>query len=297
MTKTIDTLVEDIYKLVQEGTTELTDEVFESFGKSVAQIMKRRLTEAQEEKPTFTLRMSNIGSPCARKLYLEKNNPEEKEPLNAPTLLKFMYGDIIEEMLLFLASASGHRVEGMQDEQSIAGIKGHRDCVIDGVLMDVKSASSFSFQKFANHKLDEDDPFGYVVQGNSYLYAGQDDPIIEDKDNFGFLVMDKTLGHICVDMHKKKDWDLDALYEKRKEIVNGSDIPHRAFDAIPDGKSGNLKLGTFCSYCDVKDACWPELRTFLSSRGPVFLTHVEKEPRMAEVVDGEVVNKYIKAED
>ena len=297
MTKTIDTLVEDIYQIVQEGTTELTDEDYESFGRNVAKIMKRRLTEAQEERPTFTLRMSNMGSPCVRKLYLEKNNPGEKEPLNSPTLIKFMYGDIIEEMLLFLASASGHRVEGMQDEQSIAGIKGHRDCVIDGVLMDVKSASSFSFKKFQDHKLDEDDPFGYVVQGNSYLYAGQDDPLIEDKDNFGFLVMDKTLGHICVDVHKKKNWDLDALYEKRKEIVNGEELPDRAFEDIPDGKSGNRKLGTFCSYCDVKESCWPELRTFLSSRGPLFLTHVEREPRMAEVVDGEVVNRYIKAED
>lgn len=282
--KDISTLVTDIFGLIQNGTDKLTDEDYDNFGKNVAALLKRRLTEPSEEKPTFTLRMSNIGSPCVRKLYLEKNEHAEKEPLNGPTLLKFMYGDVIEEMLLFLAKASGHTVEGQQDEQSIAGIKGHRDCVIDGMLVDVKSASTFSFQKFEEGKLDQDDPFGYVVQGNSYLYAGQDDPLITNKDQFAFLVMDKTLGNVCLDIHQKKDWDLEKAYKQRIEILDGDALPERIEgSSVPEGKSGNMKLSTYCSYCDVKNVCYPELRTFLSSRGPLYLTEVKREPKMYEV--------------
>jgi hypothetical protein len=45
-----------------------------------------------------------------------------------------------------------------------------------------------------------------------------------------------------------------------------------------EGQSGNRKLSTNCSYCDYKKECWPGLRTFIYSKGPVYLTKVEREP-------------------
>jgi hypothetical protein len=41
---------------------------------------------------------------------------------------------------------------------------GHQDAIIDGVLVDCKSASGVGFDKFKYNKLAEDDPFGYVAQ-------------------------------------------------------------------------------------------------------------------------------------
>jgi hypothetical protein len=55
--------------------------------------------------------------------------------------------------------------------------------------------------------------------------------------------------------------------------------PARTFEPIPEGKSGNMKLGLNCSYCGYKTHCHPGLRTFAYARGPVFLTDVIREPK------------------
>ena len=42
------------------------------------------------------------------------------------------------------------------------------DSKIDGEVVDVKTASSYSFKKFEQGTLNEDDPFGYVTQLTGY---------------------------------------------------------------------------------------------------------------------------------
>lgn len=226
--------------------------------------------------------MSNVGTPCERKLWYSVNQPEKGEELPPSAKLKFLYGDCIELLLLFLAEASGHEVEGTQDEQEIEGIKGHRDAVIDGTIIDVKSASTFSFKKFEEGTLAQNDSFGYIDQLQSYLYAGQTDDKVTDKDRAGFLVADKTLGHICLDLHERKNIPYDKIYNHKKSVVNSDRLPDRGFDSEADGASGNRKLGINCSYCDFKAECWPSLRTFIYSNGPRFLTEVAREPNVPE---------------
>jgi hypothetical protein len=287
--KTIDTLVEDIQALLVNGVPEISGDLKDRFSAAILAAATKG-TVGREERE-FTLRMSNIGKACARQLWLQKNQPQDLEKLTADTLLKFKFGDLTEELILLLAEIAGHRVEGRQDEVQISGIKGHWDAIIDGVLVDVKSASTYSFQKFKDGLTKETDAFGYLVQLGSYLHAGQDHPLVLDKTRAAFLAFDKSAGHMCLDFHARQDLDWEAAYERRIEIVNGPDLPDRAFEDEPDGykkdgklvANGNRKLGINCSYCDAKFACWPELRTFLSSRGPVFLTVVKKEPKMYEL--------------
>lgn len=227
--------------------------------------------------------MSNVGKPCERQLYYSINNSEDGEELPPQAHIKFAYGTLVELLLLFLVEASGHTVEGTQDEQEIEGIKGHRDAVIDGTIVDVKSASTFSFKKFEDGSLSENDSFGYIDQLQSYLYAGQSDDKVTDKDRGAFLVLDKTLGHICLDIHKRKDLPYDRIFQHKKDLVNSDKVPPRGFDPIPDGASGNEKLGTNCQYCDFKKKCHPGLRTFLYSGSPRFLTTVKKLPNVPEI--------------
>src|SRR6266849_6159935 len=42
-----------------------------------------------------------------------------------------------------MAKAAGHEVLGEQDELTLDGVVGHRDCVIDGCIVDVKTTSRF----------------------------------------------------------------------------------------------------------------------------------------------------------
>lgn len=278
--KTIDTLVDDIYKVIESnGGWDAT--VTKFFTERVGDTIKRRLEDEQEDSRP-TLRMSNLGSPCLRKLWYQINLPTESEPLKPNERLKFLYGDILEDLLISLAVAAGHKVTGTQTTMDIDGIKGHRDCVIDGVTVDVKSASSYSFKKFKEHKLREDDPFGYIEQLSSYVFAAQDDPEVTDKKNGAFLVIDKQFGHIVLD---KYDFTKELFLKRTKvkevkEAVAQPSPPARAFTDEPMGKSGNMKLGTQCSYCNFKETCWPGLRTFVYSTGPVFLTKVVREPNV-----------------
>lgn len=268
--------------MLLNGSQSVTDEMLDRYATSFREMLKSRLQGPREARKG-TLRMSNVGRPCERQLYYEVNHKEEAEPLRPEAHLKFLYGDCIELLMLFLCEAAGHTVEGTQDEQEIEGIKGHRDAVIDGTVVDVKSASTYSFRKFSEGKLEEDDPFGYVDQLQSYLYSGQDDPKVTDKTRGAFLVVDKTLGHICLDFHETQDIDYSRIYRYKKSMVNSDRTPERGYDPVPDGKSGNEKLGVSCSYCSFSKKCWPQGRTFLYSSGPTTLVTVKREPNVPEL--------------
>ena len=137
--KKIDTLVRDIYKTV-EGKGSWDDVVSSTFGSNLSSVASQRFSSPQE--PRGYLSLSSVGTPCKRKLWYKVNKPKEGESLRPNTLLKFFYGDMIEELVLSLAKASGHEVVGEQSKLNVFGVKGHRDAVIDGMTVDVKSSSS-----------------------------------------------------------------------------------------------------------------------------------------------------------
>lgn len=275
----IKTLVSDIYKLVDQGG-EVSDELVSSFGHGLAEIVRDRL----KERPAETyLRPSNIGEACDRKLWLLINRPEVVEPLDPETKLKFLIGDLHEAILMFLAEASGHEVRGRQDTVGIAGVSGSRDGVIDGVLVDAKSASSRSFTKFVDGLKPDTDAFGYIKQLNFYLHASDDDDIVTDKERAAFLASDKQLGKITLDIHQRGNIDFGKLIAEKRDMLASDRLPRRGYSPVPSGKSGNEKLGVACSYCPVKSACWPGLRTFIYSYGPEYLVTVVNEPRVFEV--------------
>ena len=297
MTKTIDTLVEDIYALFKHqhnvgnhsdfGEREYS--IATAFGKRLADTVYRRIYASRSQP---TLRLSNIGTQCSRKLWYSIKTPEDAEELSPATRIKFLFGDILEELLLFLAEEAGHVVEGRQDELDVNGVIGHRDAIIDGRLVDVKSASTYSFRKFATNGLRGDDPFGYLDQLNGYLRASLDDPKLKEKDVISFLVIDKTLGKICLDTYPANDVDYSKKIDNLRDMLSKDTPPERSFEDKPEGKSGNRTLDVHCSYCDFKHKCWPELRTFIYSDGPKFLTKVEREPKVPEVKDGVVIEKF-----
>lgn len=266
---------------LKEGGHRPSPEALDKLGKDIATVIASRMAPAPRKA---TLRLSNLGTPCERKLWYDINTPELGESLDAPAKIKFLFGDILELLLLFWAREAGHKVEGEQDELVVNGVVGHRDCVIDGRIVDCKSASSYSFKKFAENGLRNSDPFGYLVQLRSYFTASLDDARVTDHKRGSFLVIDKTLGKITLDTYKL-DPITEKYVEKKREMVNAKKIPPRGYEDEPDGKSGNRKLGMNCSYCSKKSVCWPGLRTYAYSFGPVFLTHVAREPKVPMIVE------------
>ena len=274
MPKTIDTIVEDIYSMFDGNHFPHDPQEFVKFGKNVEELFHDRFNTVRG-KPT--LRMSNIGRPD-RQLWYDINGKGEKEKLLPATLIKFAYGDMIEQMILLYAKMAGHSVEQEQAEVEVDGIKGHIDAVIDGVLVDVKSASSFSFQKFESGALflPGNDPFGYVAQLCGYMEA-------TGCVRGGFLAVDKTLGKLCfceVPSDVVRGYKVRDRIKNIKEVIASDVIPPRCYPDVPDGKSGNMKLSTGCNYCPHKFNCWEGLKTYYYSTGPRYLTKVLREPKV-----------------
>lgn len=286
MSKSVYTLVGDIYKVVStkqvDPTVDLGVEI-ERFGENVKQLMLNLFTE--ERGKGRTLRMSNIGRKD-RYLWNVVNNPDVTEELQGHTHVKFMYGHLIEELLLFLVRVSGHEVTDEQKKCNVAGISGAMDCRIDGVVTDVKSVSSFGYKKFRDGSLALDDPFGYIGQIKGYARS-------EGEEEYGWLAMDKQNGHLTYLKYDERDksapinplisYDIEEHINHIKTVVKSEDPPEHCYDPIPDGKSGNMKLATGCSYCAYKQVCWPNLRAFAYSSGPRYLTEVHNEPKVSEI--------------
>lgn len=279
--KTLDTLIPDIYRLFTHEH-KFDKKNVSAFGKRLSEIIESRI---DQERRAPVLRMSNLGTPCLRKLWYQVNMAEAAEPIDGPALLKFLYGHILEELVLFLSKEAGHDVTGEQTELSINGVLGHRDAIIDGVLVDVKSASSYSFEKFANGTLAEDDAFGYLDQINAYLYASQKDEKVNEKGKAAFIAVDKTLGKIAILPVESNEVDYDKRITQIRQVLSDTKPPKRHYEDIPDGASGNRKLGVSCSYCEFKKTCWPGLRTFKYSKSHTYLTTVGKLPKVEEVTE------------
>jgi hypothetical protein len=281
--KTINTLVKDIYDVI-DGKGGWDETVADYFSKSISDVLSSRLN-AEDQQERATLRLSNLGTPCQRKLWYTVNRGTESEALSPKTRFKFLYGDVLESLVLALVRAAGHHVTGEQEKLNVHGIVGHRDAVIDGITVDVKSASGRSFEKFASGQLREDDPFGYVSQLSSYVYGGRYSDVQSHPTIGAFLVVNKENGEICLDVYDFKS-ELEAKateIENLKQMVATDKPPGRRFAPVPDGSSGNMKLGVNCSYCNFKKTCWPDHRTFIYSNGPRFLVDVKRLPNVPEV--------------
>ena len=279
-------LVSDIYKLVEskevaEGVD--IEACIDQFGEAVKVLMRQEFTEKRDD--SRKLRMSNIGRED-RFLWNVYNDVDKGEDIQPHTYVKFLYGHIIEELLLFLTRAAGHEVTDEQKKCEVNGIKGSMDCRIDGVVTDVKSASTFAFKKFKEGTLAYDDPFGYVAQIKGYAHS-------EGETKFGWLAMDKQNGHLTYLLYDTEDtqapihdlisYDIGERIEHIKKVVEQKEPPSVCYEPIADGKSGNQKLAIGCSYCSYKKECWPSVRGFAYSSGPRYLVEVHNEPKVQEI--------------
>ena len=285
--KTTDNVVADIYALMESKDADPSVDVeaeIEKFGEGVKALMRTEFGREKRED-NRRLRLSNIGR-TDRYLWNHVNGTEG-EKIQPHTYVKFMYGHLIEEMLLFLTRMAGHSVTDEQKVCKVEGIVGHMDCKIDGVVTDVKSASSFGFKKFKDGSLVDDDSFGYIDQIKAYAHDCGETQV-------GWLTMDKANGHLTylkydlenVENEKLKEPIVDRV-KHIKQLVEGDEPTAYCYDPVPDGKSGNMKLAMGCSYCQFKEHCYPNMRVFAYSYGPKYLVDVVKEPKVQEVVPDE----------
>lgn len=275
--KSFETLVQDVQKLLDGA--DLSKTVQEFSDRLGAMVAERFLKHGEERLPKLYL--SNVGRPL-RQLWYELNG-FKGEPLSPETKFKFLYGDLIEQVFLFLAVEAGHTVERLQERVEVDGVSGKIDAVIDGILVDVKSCSSRSFEKFEKGTLYHDDPFGYIAQLTGYRQA-------LGTERAAFVAIDKVLGKICTyELSESAGYDVSKRITEVKAAIKSPNPPERCYAPRPiskTDKSGNFILSTGCNYCAHKLECWKDsnegkgLQIRYYSSGPKWFTEIVREPRL-----------------
>lgn len=278
--KKLETLVEDIYNLFEPDLKhEASEELLDEFCNNLKNILRTRLAGRNEE-PNRAIRFSALGKKDRQVWMAAHPEPDKDEKLRPQTYMKFLYGDVIEQLYLYLAKEAGHHVVDEQRQVEVNGVTGSIDACIDGTVVDVKSASSFGYDKFRKGTVEQDDPFGYVEQLSGYAN------VLTPGKDAAWLAIDKSSGEMCVTTLKSqviKHYEPEPRIEHLKEVIEQPEPPALCYEPVPDGKSGNMKLDTGCSYCQYKFRCFPDVRTFIYSNGPRYLTQVARVPDVPEV--------------
>lgn len=290
MTKDFNTLHYDIVQMLkgQHNEPDGHRELHSDTAKKIVALAKNVATHTLDmvyEKPRAikdgndrSIRMSEIGEPCHRKLIYKWYQPEKGSPPYSespePFLpVKFTFGDYIEELTLFLASEAGHKVGMRQAELKITSPAidwyaiGHMDAMIDDTVVDVKSAADVSFNKYKREGLTEEtDTFGYLWQLDAYATA-------LSTDKRAFVFTNKHDGNIHIIDRSGEPW---MPVNKMIVRIGMEADDYGATGVLPERmptkatKYGN-QLNTVCSYCNFKWACYDgDIQGVIKSGRPAY---------------------------
>ena len=258
----IDTVVEDVYKMMEDkeyvGDDKYLKKIADRVGVEVSEAIVNALSPREEHN---RLRMSGIGR-CERAQWYGIKGYDSEKP-TGDVYITFLQGHIMEAILLGLVELSGHKVEGQQGKHTLEGVNGSQDCIIDGELVDVKTASAWSYdKKFAPDGI-KDDAFGYIKQLSAY---GKSD----DRDSAYFLVFNKNKSTLKLSKQKLEK-DIDKHIIQLKDKMELGTPPMRLADATKtvnhNAGGSSTQLNMKCAFCSYKESCFDKIDTITTSNG------------------------------
>lgn len=247
-------IVDKIYEYLANPEKTQDDSLKYEVEKLAGAAFKRQFMNNEKSNNVGKLRLSSAGR-CARQLAYAYHGFEEKgKTMDARSKLIFWTGDLVEMTIVALAKISGCHIVSTGFNQirvSLAvgdsWIEGHPDGLMikNGVLylVEVKSMSSYSFEKFEKGIIDD----SYLAQVNTYMEALQVDKCI-------FIGLNKENGV----MHEQ-------ILERSSAIVTESKVNLRS---VMDSTREKLPPQPFkpdekgflpwnCLYCSYWGQCWP----------------------------------------
>ncbi|KKK95084.1 hypothetical protein LCGC14_2676370 [marine sediment metagenome] len=295
MGKRIEDLSTDIYNVLDQRVQHEPDTTLAAaYAMRIGGELAKSTLPRNKPREKGKMWASDLGKQCLRQAWYTFNAPQYGEPLTGQTKFKFLYGNLLEEAVLYLAEEAGHTVSHQQyrveyDVNNDWKISGKIDGLIDNTLMDVKSTSSFGFKRYKDGINQANDSFGYRYQLGYYKEFNNIHPL--PSRYAGFVWIDKQNGHIKYTPCRTPTSRILTL--KAKEIIKAVDETEdnvvRGYTTEPYGKSGNMKLRVGCSYCPYKERCYKDsnggkgLRTFLYNQGPISFAEVKREPKTQEI--------------
>lgn len=281
-------LIKDIYDLIDNPDFEISEDNLSVFLENLGESLRENFAGKSRRVREAKLVASNYGLPARRLWFsLHPEGTQGDKKFSAQQRINFIYGNILEELVLLFAKEAGHEVEDMQDRVVVEGVSGKKDARIDGVVTDVKSASSYSFKKFkeGDFLLDDDsDPFAYKSQLGLYMAA-------TNETKGAFVVINKENGEL-VSVVLDRDFDVPDVHltiENARINVEKDHPPvEKCYPEIASGKSGNMIISKLCSFCEHKDRCWEDsnegkgLIRHDYYNGPVYFTTIKRPPNSSK---------------
>jgi len=246
--KKIDTVVPDVYEVMKskDYSGDLNTIAMQA-GREVEEAIKKAF-EPYENKNE--LRMSSIGRCERAQWYAVKGyTPEE---LEGSVYLTFLQGHVLEAVLVALIKLAGHDVQDQQKKHTVEGVNGSQDCTIDGELVDIKTASAWSFDnKFSEDGI-KDDTFGYIKQLSGYGKT-------EDRKDGYFLAFNKNKSTLKLCKQELEE-DIDTYIVDLKDKMESDTPPMRLANATTFSKAeAKEKLCMTCAFCGFKEDCYGSL--------------------------------------
>jgi len=199
----------------------------------------------KEERDERKIRISSIGQ-CERMQWYKAHDFEEEEPADK-LWITFLQGHLMEALVKAVLKISGHKVKDEQAKLSVAGVQGSCDAVVDNELVDFKTASNWSFDKFKDDEI-KNDSFGYLEQISAYAHA-------LGKKRAHFIVLNKNTGELkLTTVNTLKNIEDHVIYVK--DIVSKKNPPDRPVWAV--SAAGELDMR--CSFCSFKQDCYESLQ-------------------------------------
>jgi hypothetical protein len=236
------------------------------FEKSCGEAIRKQFSRNSD----YRIRMSGVGRPLCQQ-QLEKQGMKQDVAYN--DVMRFLIGDLIEAVAVFVMKSAGIKVVKEQEPCSLtlAGeeVRGTLDVVLDTdgeKVWDIKSASPWSFDnKFSNRGgydvIKQDDAFGYIMQG--YLYSEA-----EGKPFGGWVVINKSSGEWDFvqapdDQAVDRDTYLADAHARVGTLINDGKFkipfePQEEAYTLKGQKisTGNKLMPRTCTFCSFKEHCW-----------------------------------------
>lgn len=246
-------IVDKINKYISSNGKTVNEEICNEVSKLAGWAFKRQFFSNDEPASKGTIRLSSCGR-CPRQIAYAYHGIEKKgKEQDSRSKMVFWLGDLVELTVINLAKAAGVNLEFTGLNQitvkfSVNGteIEGHPDGICideEKYLLEVKSMTSYGFEKFEAGEIDD----GYVAQVNAYM------------ESLGltwcvFVAINKESGV----MHEKILIKDPAIIEKiRKSLVS---VLQSTTEKLPEAPYKPNEKGLYpwnCLYCSWWGKCHP----------------------------------------
>ena len=109
MKKHISTLSEDIYDVLLDGSDhDPSAKLAADYAMRIGGELAKSTLKRDKPREMGKLWASDIGKKCPRQLWYQFHEPDKGTPLEGYTKFKFLYGNILEEAVLYMAEEAGH---------------------------------------------------------------------------------------------------------------------------------------------------------------------------------------------